>query len=104
MVKKYADLYLDARRALLPTEGQNASNVARELLCAASGSNLYVEDIRTEQCGANTAVVCSLGTASPEEPWMHSAHANAIQVETEFLPGYDWGKGVLRLTLWPFMG
>lgn len=75
-----------------------------ELLCAASGSNLYVEDIRTEQCGANTAVVCSLGTASPEEPWMHSAHANAIQVETEFLPGYDWGKGVLRLTLWPFMG
>lgn len=37
MVKTYADLYLDARRALLPTEGQNASNVARELLCAASG-------------------------------------------------------------------
>lgn len=37
MVKKYADLYLDARRALLPTEGANASNVARELICAASG-------------------------------------------------------------------
>ena len=37
MVKKYAELYLDARRALLPTEGQFASNVARELICAASG-------------------------------------------------------------------
>ena len=37
MVKKYADLYLDARRALLPTEGQQASNIARELICAASG-------------------------------------------------------------------
>lgn len=37
MVKKYADLYLDARRTLLPTEGANASNVARELVCAASG-------------------------------------------------------------------
>ena len=37
MVKKYADLYLDARRALLPKEGQFASNIARELICAASG-------------------------------------------------------------------
>lgn len=37
MVKKYADLYLDARRALMPTEGQYASNIARELICAASG-------------------------------------------------------------------
>ncbi len=37
MVKKYAELYLDARRELLPTEGPGASNVARELLCAASG-------------------------------------------------------------------
>ena len=37
MVKKYAELYLDARRVLLPTEGQFASNVARELICAASG-------------------------------------------------------------------
>lgn len=37
MVKKYADLFLDARRALLPQEGQFAANVARELLCAASG-------------------------------------------------------------------
>ena len=37
MVKKYADLYLDARRALLSAEGENASNVARELICAAAG-------------------------------------------------------------------
>lgn len=37
MVKKYADLYLDARRALLPKEGDRAANVARELVCAASG-------------------------------------------------------------------
>lgn len=39
MVKKYADLYLDARHALLEKEGQYASNVARELLCAASGKS-----------------------------------------------------------------
>ena len=37
MVKKYADLYLDARRALLEKEGQFAANIARELVCAASG-------------------------------------------------------------------
>ena len=37
MVKRYAELYLDARRALLPTEGPAASNIARELLCAACG-------------------------------------------------------------------
>ena len=37
MVKKYADLFLDALRALLKQEGQFAANVARELVCAASG-------------------------------------------------------------------
>ena len=37
MVKTYADLYLDARKALLPAEGMYAGNVARELVCAASG-------------------------------------------------------------------
>ena len=37
MVKKYAELYLEARRALLETEGSAASNVARELVCAACG-------------------------------------------------------------------
>lgn len=37
MVKKYADLFLDARRALLKQEEQFAANVARELVCAASG-------------------------------------------------------------------
>jgi len=37
MVKRYADLYLDARKALLPTEGENAALIARELLCKLSG-------------------------------------------------------------------
>ena len=37
MVKTYADLYLDARKALLPSEGMYAGNIARELVCAASG-------------------------------------------------------------------
>lgn len=37
MVKTYADLYLDARKAMLATDGMYASNMARELLCAASG-------------------------------------------------------------------
>ena len=53
MVKKYGDLYLQARRALLPSEGENASMAARELLAFASGksvtavladSNLYASE------------------------------------------------------------
>ena len=39
MVKRYADLYLDARKALLPTEGENAALIARELLCKYSGKS-----------------------------------------------------------------
>ena len=39
MVKTYADLYLDARRAFLPADGMYASNLARELVCAASGKS-----------------------------------------------------------------
>ncbi len=39
MVKKYSDLYLDARKALLPVEGQYAANIAREMLTAASGKS-----------------------------------------------------------------
>ena len=39
MVKTYADLYLDARKALLPMEGMYAGNIARELVCAASGKS-----------------------------------------------------------------
>lgn len=85
------------------------SNGELTLLCrntalhgSASGNNLYVEAIRAEQRGADSAVVCDLGLS--EETWLASAHANAIQAETEFLPGYDWGRGVLRLTFWPFMG
>ena len=60
MVKTYADLYLDARKAMLPTDGMYAANMARELLCAASGKsaeaiiadrNLYASEeicLRTE--------------------------------------------------------
>ena len=53
MVKKYGDLYLQARRTLLPSEGGNASMAARELLAFASGksvtavladSNLYASE------------------------------------------------------------
>lgn len=75
-----------------------------DLRCTVSGSNLYMKDIRAEHRDTYTTVTCFLGTALPEESWMHSAHANAIQVETAFLPGYDWSKGVLRLTFRPFMG
>ena len=40
MGKKYSDIYLDARKALLPVEGQQrAGLLARELLCAASGKS-----------------------------------------------------------------
>ena len=38
MVKTYSQLYMDARRALLPTEGADmASQMARTLLCHVSG-------------------------------------------------------------------
>ena len=40
MVKKYGDLYLQARRALLPSEGENASMAARELLALASDKSV----------------------------------------------------------------
>ena len=40
MVKKYGDLYLQARRTLLPSEGENASMAARELLAFASGKSV----------------------------------------------------------------
>ena len=40
MVKTYADLYLDARKALRPTEGENADRITRELVCAATGKTL----------------------------------------------------------------
>ena len=39
MVKKYGELYLEARRALRATEGENASFIARELLSYASGKS-----------------------------------------------------------------
>ena len=39
-MKKYGDLYLQARRALLPAEGENASMAARELLAFASGKSV----------------------------------------------------------------
>ena len=60
MVKTYADLYLDARKAMLQTDGMYAANMARELVCAASGKtpeaiiadrNLYASEeicLRTE--------------------------------------------------------
>lgn len=47
MVSTYSALYLDARRALLPQEGAMAANIARELLCAASGKS--AEDIIAER-------------------------------------------------------
>lgn len=39
MVRKYSDLYLDARKALLPSEGAQAGRIARQLLSAASGKS-----------------------------------------------------------------
>lgn len=39
MVKKYSELYLEARRALKGAYGEQAGNVARQLLSAASGKS-----------------------------------------------------------------
>ena len=50
MVRKYSDLYLDARKALLPGEGQQrAGLLARELLCAASGKTQEEILVRRDQ-------------------------------------------------------
>ena len=35
---RYSDLFLTAREALRPTQGENAANCARELLAAAAGA------------------------------------------------------------------
>lgn len=40
MVKKYGELYLNARKMLLPGEGENAAVYARELLALASGKSV----------------------------------------------------------------
>ena len=50
MVKKYGDLYLDARKSLLEKEGQFAANIARELVCAAC--EISVEELiaRRDEC------------------------------------------------------
>ena len=40
MVKKYGELYLNARKALLPIEKENAAVCARELLSLASGKSV----------------------------------------------------------------
>ena len=58
MVKKYADLYLEARRQLLPKEGEYAANVARELICAASGKT--AEELIANRDLYATEEVCRL--------------------------------------------
>lgn len=47
MVKTYADLFLDARRALLPTEGEEAAKLARALLGHVTGKR--IEQILAER-------------------------------------------------------
>lgn len=61
MVKKYGDLYLDTRRALLATEdAQTAGMMAKQLLCAASGKT-------TEFILANRDMYTSAETVSAVE-------------------------------------
>lgn len=58
MVKTYADVYLDARRALLAKEGQFAPNIARELVCAASGKT--PEQLISDRAVYASEEVCEL--------------------------------------------
>ena len=74
MVKKYADLFLDARRALLKQEGQFAANVARELVCAASGKT--AEQIIADREIYASEEVCEL---------TESAVLNSVETMT-----YSW--------------
>lgn len=68
MVKKYADLYLQARRALLPTQGEQAAVAARELLAFASeksvsavlaDGNLYASEQIEERLNAYVNRMCA---------------------------------------------
>ncbi len=70
MVKKYAELYLDARRALLPTEGQFASNVARELICAASGKT--AEQLISDRDLYASEEICELAQSLCAAAWQES--------------------------------
>ncbi len=72
------------------------------LSCNAAGGNLYAESIRAEQRGEDTAVICTL--AEEDGDPFRFQYADFFQAEQKFLPGHDWGLGVLRLTFCPFMG
>lgn len=57
MVKQYGQLYLDTRRALMAVEeNQDASNIARQLICHVSGKSLE-EILANRELYADEAVV-----------------------------------------------
>ena len=73
MVKKYADLFLDARRALLKQEGQFAANVARALVCAASGKTAeQIERIALAQLERGIDVYATRVDAAKAEKVLHA--------------------------------
>ena len=64
MVKKYGDLFLDARRALLETEdADTASMMARHLLCKVSGqSQEYILAQRDQYASEEVTRAMAAGT------------------------------------------
>ncbi|MDD3165475.1 MAG: peptide chain release factor N(5)-glutamine methyltransferase [Oscillospiraceae bacterium] len=55
MVKKYSELYLDARKALLDYDGENAAFMARQLLSFASGKR-FEEILRDRELYASEEI------------------------------------------------
>lgn len=65
------------------------------LNCQPSGGNLFIDSIRTEARGADTAVICTM-TAPPVPGF--SQYASALQIEQKHLDDLDRNEGILRLT------
>ncbi|MDO4315321.1 MAG: hypothetical protein Q4C45_06040 [Oscillospiraceae bacterium] len=65
------------------------------LSCRPAGSNLFIDSIRTEARGADTAVICTM--APPPVPGA-SQYASALQIEQKYLDDLDRNEVLLRLT------
>lgn len=65
------------------------------LNCQFSGENLYIDSVRAETRGADTAVICTM-TAPPVSG--SSQYASALQIEPKYLDDLDRNEVLLRLT------
>lgn len=99
------DLLFDSLgQGLFPTVQMTYDPEVRELTllcrdvplnCQPSGSNLFIDSIRTEPRDADTAIICTM-TASPVPG--PSQYATSLEVQQQCLDDLDRNEVVLRLT------